>query len=144
MKPCLLISACLVGIPCRYDGRSKEMEGIHQALQAYTLVPFCPEVAGGLAVPRPKSERRGDQVVTELGQDVSSAFLLGAQEALTLCQALGIRQALLKEGSPSCGVHWTYDGSFRGQKVARPGLTSQVLTGAGIHVRSSEDGLQNL
>ncbi|QFI53249.1 DUF523 domain-containing protein [Aeromonas simiae] len=144
MKP-ILISACLLGMPVRYDGRSKGIlsDWLHQLGAKGHLLPFCPEVAGGLATPRPPAERRGEQVVTEAGEDVTAAFERGAALALALCQREGITIALLKEGSPSCGSGRIYSGRFDGIKVPGEGKTAQLLRRHGITV-FSEDQLGEL
>lgn len=139
MKEPLLVSACLLGLPCRYDGQSKGHIGLEKFLHNYTLVAFCPEFAGGLSTPRAKSERRGQQVFSQEGRDVTAAFQQGAEKALVTCQTLGIKKALLKEGSPSCGVQRIYDGSFSGQSIPGSGMTAELLASKGIDVFSSED-----
>lgn len=139
MKKAWLVSACLLGVACRYDGRPKGQDGIASLLADRPLVAFCPEVAGGLPTPRPKSERLGHRVISEDGQDVTNAFALGAQRALDLCRTYGIKKALLKEGSPSCGVHRIYDGSFSGQRISGQGMTAEILRGHGIEVVSSDE-----
>ena len=135
MKP-LLISRCLLGEKCRYDGRSKPLQA--EALQAlserFVLIPVCPEELGGLPTPRNPSERRGDRVVMADGTDVTEAFRLGASRARTLAAAGGAAAALLKEKSPSCGKGKIYDGSFTGTLIEGNGVTAEALLGAGLAV----------
>lgn len=141
----ILVSACLMGQRVRYDGGAHgpfDQLGLWQA--EGRLVVVCPEVAGGLPTPRPPAEIPGGQgvqvleghaqVLTEAGEDVSAAFLAGAQLALALVQRQGIRLAVLKSRSPSCGNRETYDGSFSGRKVAGEGVTAALLRRAGVQV----------
>ena len=135
----LLISSCLLGQPVRYDGKSKglaELDWLQELQQVGRLIVVCPEVAGGLPVPRPAAERVGEQVITQIGIDVTREFKAGADHALRLCQAHNIRYALLKAKSPSCGNVEIYDGSFSGELVSGMGLTAELLTQNGVEVFS--------
>ena len=96
----ILISACLLGACCRYDGASKAHPLAALLAERHTLVPVCPEQLGGLPTPRPPAERRGGRVVTQSG-DVTEQYLRGATETLKLCKLLGCEAAVLKERSPS-------------------------------------------
>ena len=135
-KTKLLISACLLGAACRYDGRSVPLpqETLAALNEKYALVPVCPEQLGGLPTPRHPSERRGDAVVTEAGQDVTAQYTRGAQQALYLAETLGCRAALLKERSPSCGSGEIYDGTFSRTLTPGDGVTAQLLKAHGITV----------
>ncbi|KDN99266.1 DUF523 domain-containing protein [Pseudomonas donghuensis] len=143
----VLVSACLLGQPVRYDGRASGHPDLLQQWQAEgRVVPLCPEVAGGLPTPRPPAEIPGGQgaavlegdgqVLTVTGEDVSAQFLAGAQLALALVRRHGIRIAVLKSGSPSCGNALTYDGTFSGTKVAGEGVTTALLRREGLQVFS--------
>lgn len=139
--PKILVSACLLGCPARYDGQSKPVN--HPLLQRWHangwLVPYCPEQAGGLPTPRPAAEIQQDgRVMTGEGKDVTSAFLKGAEQALALCQQQKIKYALLKESSPSCGSHDIYDGQFRGRKIPGEGITAHLLKAHGIRIFSEQ------
>ncbi|QOL26288.1 DUF523 domain-containing protein [Thalassotalea sp. LPB0316] len=138
----ILISSCLLGQPVRYDGQSKPLaQNIIQTWQQQgRLVNICPEVAGGLSVPRAPAEYNptSQKVKTCDGEDVTQAFIEGAHRALTLCLKHGIRYALLKESSPSCGSNLVYDGSFSQRKVAGMGITAKLLSDNGIQVFSEE------
>lgn len=145
--PKVLVSACLLGQPVRYDGRASGHPDLLQRWQAEgRVVPLCPEVAGGLPTPRPAAEIPGGQggqvldaqaqVLTASGEDVSAAFMAGAQRALELVRRHGIRVAVLKSGSPSCGNRQTYDGTFTGVKVAGEGVTTALLRREGVQVFS--------
>ncbi len=141
----VLVSRCLLGQPVRYDGGS---HGPYDVLAGWQVegrvVPLCPEVAGGLATPRPPAEILGGQggqvldgvrlVLTDAGDDVTTAFLAGASEARRLVQLHAIRIAVLKARSPSCGNLENYDGSFSGRKVAGSGVTAAALQRLGVLV----------
>lgn len=130
----LLVSACLLGTCCRYDGASKAHPLSERLLERHTLVPVCPEQLGGLPTPRPPAERRGDRVVTGDGSDVTEQYRRGAEEALRLCRQLGCGAAVLKERSPSCGRGEIYDGTFSGRLAAGDGVTAALLTSHGVPV----------
>lgn len=130
----LLISACLLGTPCRYDGKSKPLPGLDRLRERYELVPVCPECAGGLPTPRMPAERRGDRVVTQDGTDVTAQYRRGAEAALELCLREHCAAALLKERSPSCGSGVIYDGTFTRTTVALDGVTAELLKKNGIPV----------
>ncbi|MEZ6966792.1 DUF523 domain-containing protein [Aeromonas sp. S9(2024)] len=141
----VLVSACLLGQPVRYDGQSKGIvsDWLAELGAEGRVLAFCPEVAGGLPTPRPPAERQGELVVTASGLDVTVEFACGAVLALATCQQQGIRFALLKEGSPSCGSGRIYNGRFEGQSVAGEGMTTALLRRHGIVV-FSEDQLPEL
>ena len=130
----LLISACLLGCCCRYDGASKPHPLVEALARHHTLVPVCPEQLGGLSTPRPPAERQGHRVVTREGGDVTEQYRRGAEEALRLCRLLGCEAAVLKERSPSCGHGSIYDGTFSGTLHAGDGVTAELLMAAGIPV----------
>lgn len=134
MKEKLLISACLLGIGCRYDGgRVKKVD--YDALRdKFELIPVCPEIYGGLSTPRVPSERIGDRVVMKDGTDVTDNFIRGMEHTLMLAEATGARLALLKAKSPSCGKGLIYDGSFSGTLTVGDGYTTEHLLRAGITV----------
>lgn len=139
MSEKLLISACLLGQPVRYDGKSKpiaQLAWLKLLEQEHRLVVICPELAGGLPVPRAPAERIGDRVLTENRIDVTNEFKLGAERALALCQQHQIRFALLKANSPSCGNKQIYNGSFNQTLTAGMGLTAQLLSEHGVQVFS--------
>ena len=130
----ILISACLLGARCRYDGASREHPEVLKLAERHTLVPVCPEQLGGLPTPRTPSERQGDAVCTREGKDVTEAYRRGAEEALRLCRMLGCEAAVLKERSPSCGCGEIYDGTFTGTLTAGDGVTAELLKSHGIPV----------
>ena len=130
----LLISACLLGVPCRYDGKSKPAAKIDALREKYELVPVCPEQLGGLPTPRTPSERRGDRVVMADGTDVTAQYQRGARSALELCLREGCIAAVLKERSPSCGSGEIYDGTFTHTVLSGDGVTAELLKKNGIKV----------
>ncbi len=129
----VLVSACLLGACCRYDGAAKLHPLAAALAERHQLVPVCPEQLGGLPTPRPPAERRGAQVVTRDG-DVTEAYRRGAEEAWKLCALLGCQAAVLKERSPSCGRGAVYDGTFSGTLTAGDGVTAALLAERGIPV----------
>jgi uncharacterized protein YbbK (DUF523 family) len=142
----ILVSACLLGEPVRYDGRCKELEypQLDELLKQDRVIGFCPEVAGGLPVPRDAAEiQAGDgyavldrlaRVISSNGRDVTDCFLQGAHQALALCQQHAIRVAVLTELSPSCGSSQIYDGSFNRSRIHGVGVTTALLERHGISV----------
>jgi uncharacterized protein YbbK (DUF523 family) len=144
-----LVSACLLGICTRYDGGCCPVPQLIQLAARGLAVPVCPEVAGGLPIPRPPAEIvRGDgravldgraRVLTIEGEDVTDAFLAGARQALETAQRLGLRQAVLKEDSPSCGCRRIYDGTFSDRMVSGQGVAAALLQRNGITVFSEEE-----
>jgi uncharacterized protein YbbK (DUF523 family) len=137
----VLVSACLLGDAVRYDGGSKAVQ--HPVLARWLsegrVVRVCPELAGGLTVPRPPAERRGLRVVTSTGDDVTAEFDRGAEQALQLAQRLGAAVAVLKENSPSCGSQQIGDGSFSKTRIPGEGVTTALLRAHGIQVFSEAE-----
>ena len=130
----MLVSACLLGCVCRYDGQSKPHPLAQELARRGLAVPVCPEQLGGLSTPRNPSERRGDRVVMNDGRDVTAEYRRGAEEALRLARLYGCTAAVLKERSPSCGKGQIYDGTFTGTLTAGDGVTAELLTAGGIKV----------
>lgn len=137
----ILVSSCLLGARVRYDGRAKTSDS--QILARWRaegrLVPFCPEVAGGLAVPRPAAEIVDGAVLTSDGLDVTEFFVRGAWLALEAARANNVRMAILKEGSPSCGSNRIADGTFTKRQIPGAGLTARLLRQNGIRVFSEDE-----
>lgn len=147
MRQKVLVSRCLLGHRVRYDGGASGPYGqLARWQDEGRIIALCPEVAGGLPTPRAPAEIPGGQgldvlngkapVITSEGEDVTAAFMDGAQQALALVNRHGIRIAILKANSPSCGNVQTYDGSFSGVKVEGQGVTAALLAGAGVQVFS--------
>lgn len=135
----ILISACLVGDKTRYDGKSNYNPKIRDLLTKYELVPFCPEVEGGLKTPRNVSEIKEEKVFDINGKEVTKYFVRGAEAALNICKYLQIKVAVLKENSPSCGTHNIYDGNFQNKKIRGKGITAKLLENNGVKVISEEE-----
>ena len=132
----LLISRCLLGDKCRYDGKSRPLaaETLLALREQYDLIPVCPEVLGGLPTPRTPSERQGDRVVMKTGADVTKEYRRGAETALRAAQENHVCAAILKERSPSCGKGKIYDGTFTGALTNGNGVTAEMLIDAGFAV----------
>lgn len=134
-----LCSACLLGVKCRYDGNGKPHDAVLKLAKKDTLIPVCPEQLGGLATPRPGSERIKDKVMTETGRDVTENFKKGAEETLRIAKIFNIKEAILKERSGACGVNQVYDGTFSGKVIKGEGVTTALLRKNGINVISEEN-----
>ncbi len=130
----ILVSACLLGVNCRYNGGGELAPGILELMERCHLVPVCPEIMGGLATPRTPAERRDGRVVTRDGQDVTGAYARGAEEAVRLTKLYRCRCALLKERSPSCGSGRIYDGTFTRKLIPGDGVTAARLREEGVTV----------
>ena len=139
MKEKLLISACLCGKNTKYNGGNNLIEKIFELEKKYDLYLVCPEVDGGLPVPRVPSEIVGDKVLNKELIDVTKEFNVGANNALKVVIANDIKKALLKDGSPSCGVSTIYDGTFSGSKIEGSGVTAKLLKEFGVKVYSEND-----
>ena len=140
----ILISACLVGENTKYDGGNNLNQDLEGLLQFYDLIPFCPEVEGGLKTPREPSEIIFDSVKSKSGKDVSKNFALGAEKALSIVRFFGIKTAILKEGSPSCGSHEIGDGTFSHKKIKGQGITARLLRENGVKVLNETEALELL
>jgi len=135
----ILVSACLVGTCCRYDGRHGYNEVIASLSKIHTLIPICPEQLGGFPTPRPAAELKDGRVVTKSGNDITSQFDLGAKETLKIAQLTNCTFAILKNRSPSCGITQIYDGHFSGKRVDGMGITANFLQQNGMTVISEND-----
>lgn len=132
----LIISSCLLGANCRYDGGTNALDEEILALleKKYILIPVCPEQMGGLSTPRLPAELRGEKVIRKDGVDVSKEFQLGSREALAFAKHYKAKMALLKANSPSCGNEKIYDGRFEGVLVNGKGTTAKQFDKFGIKV----------
>lgn len=145
----ILVSACLCGFNCRYDGNNNLNSKIIDMINKGEVIPICPEQLGGLSTPRAPAEiqngtgldvLKGNAIVKDKnGFDKTDSFLKGAYRTLKLAQALDIRKAILKQKSPSCGFGKIYNGNFSGNIIKGNGLTAQLLTDNGIEVVSNEN-----
>lgn len=138
-KEIVLCSACLLGVKCRYDGKSKANRKVIRLSKKATLIPVCPEQLGELPTPREPAEQKGRKVFTKSGKDVTSSFKKGAKEVLKLAKLFGVKKAILKQRSPSCGSGQVYDGTFSGKVIKGDGITASLLKRNGIEVISKED-----
>lgn len=131
----LAVSACLLGEPCRYDGKSKPCEAVIRLGEAHTLIPVCPEVMGGLSTPRVPSEVQPDgRVINREGRDVTAEYQKGAAHVLEIMKKEGCDAAILKEKSPACGSGRIYDGSFSGVLTQGDGVCAALLKAHGAVV----------
>lgn len=135
----IIVSACLLGEKVRYDGTGKPVEGIIALSDRYELIPVCPEVLGGLPIPRPRSEIRDGRVFSIDGIDVTKEFKSGADKVLKLCIESGATKAILKAKSPSCGKWRVYDGTFGGILIDGNGIACDLLLENGIVVYDEND-----
>ena len=139
-RPAILVSACLLGLRCNHAGGASPSAAVARLAEDHDLVPVCPEVAGGLPVPRPAAELQPDGTVrTAAGDDVTPSYRCGAAVAVAAARAAGATSAVLKARSPSCGSDLVYDGTFTRTRVPGQGVTAGALRQAGIEVRSDED-----
>lgn len=140
----LLVSACLLGVNCRYRGDACPGTDVKRLAERFGLIPVCPEQLGGLPTPRPPAELHGGRVVTANGGDVTEAFQKGAQEALRLAELFGCRYAVLKSRSPSCGAGCVYDGTFSGSLTKGDGVTAGLLKEAGLVLLNEDNAEEEL
>ena len=140
----ILVSACLLGVPCRYDGSGAADARVLALAKRYHLIPVCPEQLGGLPTPRPPAERHDTRVLSRDERDFTAAFARGAEETLRLTQLFSCRIAILKANSPSCGSGQIYDGCFRGRLIPGDGITAALLKKEGLTVLSEKDDLSSL
>ncbi|MBC7130251.1 DUF523 domain-containing protein [Candidatus Bathyarchaeota archaeon] len=134
-----LCSACLLGIQCRYDGGHSFNNKVVELLKKEVLIPVCPEQLGGLPTPREPAEIKNGKVVTKSGIDVTENFQRGAEQTLRLAKLMGIKEAILKQKSPSCGCGKIYDGTFTGRIINGDGVTTALLKRNGIKVVPDEE-----
>lgn len=135
----IVVSACLLGVNCRYCGDGCKNEEVLKLKKEHNLIPICPEQLGGLPTPRVPSERVMDRVMAQDGTDVTEEFMKGAKEALYISQLYDCNTAVLKKNSPSCGYGIIYDGTFTGVKVEGKGVTAELFANNGIRVLNEEN-----
>ncbi len=132
----ILVSACLAGEPCRYDGSAAPHPAVLELVRQGRALAVCPEVLGGLPTPRESMELRAGRIVCRSGADVTTAFEAGARQALEVALAAGCAEAVLKARSPSCGCGQVYDGTFSGVLIPGDGVLAALLKQNGIAVRT--------
>lgn len=140
----ILVSACLLGVRCRYNGTGCPSPLVAELSKAHRLIPVCPEELGGLPTPRPAAERQNDQVMTAGGQNVTTAFQIGAEKTKQLAEQHGCTHAILKSRSPSCGYGMIYDGSFQGKLIPGNGITAELLHRHGIRILNETQPYEQL
>ena len=138
----IMVSACLLGENCKYNGGSNRSEALLERLAGHEIIPVCPEVAGGLPVPRIPAEIVKGRVQNREGQDVDAAFRAGARAALELARREQPDLIILQSRSPSCGVREIYDGTFSGKRIPGQGVFAALAIGAGFPVRDAEEFLR--
>lgn len=138
-----LVSACLGGVKCRYDGNNVPNEKIEELVRSGKAITICPEIIGGLEIPRECSEivevNGEKRVFSSSGKDITAEYAVGAEKTLEICRILGIKKAILKFRSPSCGFGKIYDGTFSGKLIPGNGITAELLIENGIEVISEND-----
>lgn len=139
----MIISACLCGCDCKYNGKNNKNESCVELLKRGKAVLVCPEQLGGMTTPRVPSEiLKNDgkiSVISKEGKDVSKEFKKGAKEALKIAKLVDAKVAILKNGSPSCGSKYIYDGTFLGNKIKGEGITAKLFVENGIEVFSEDE-----
>ncbi|MEM2937128.1 MAG: DUF523 domain-containing protein [Candidatus Bathyarchaeia archaeon] len=134
-----LCSACLLGVKCRYNGKGALNRRVVALLETEILIPVCPEQLGGLPTPRELAEIRGKRVITRSGKDVTENFKRGAKQVLRLARLFNVKEAILKQGSPSCGFGRIYDGTFSGKVIKGYGITATLLKKNGVKIIPSDE-----
>ena len=140
----ILVSACLAGVNCRYDGKNSESEFVADLVKQGCAIPVCPEQLGGAPTPRTPCEitvfENGDvKVLSKDGRDMTETFAKGAEKVLEIAKANGTTKAILKSNSPSCGCGFVYDGTFTGTKIPGNGFTAELLMKNGIEVITEKE-----
>jgi uncharacterized protein YbbK (DUF523 family) len=143
-----LVSACLAGINCRYDGGNSRISELEELVKSGIAIALCPEVISGLGIPRIGCEiiRLSDgsrKVINKEGKDLTEAFIDGAQKTLDIVKILGINKAILKARSPSCGYGKVYNGNFNGKLIEGNGITADLLAKNGVEIYN-EDNFRNV
>lgn len=135
----IIVSACLAGIECRYDGKSFTSDFVKELLISGRAVALCPELLGGLSAPRPSCENINGEVLDKEGNDYTKEFLTGAEKTLEIAKILNCKKAILKSKSPSCGFGKIYDGTFSGTVIYGNGITADLLSKHGIEIQNEDN-----
>lgn len=133
-KEKILVSACLLGLNCKYNGKNNYSPEIDEFLKDYDVIPICPEIMGGLGIPRKPAEIKNNKVINIDGIDVTEQFIKGANEVLFLTKKYNVKKALLKSKSPSCGSDRIYDGTFTNTLTNKNGITTELLKKNNIEI----------
>ena len=134
-----IVSACLAGINCAYDGQSRSCEKVIEMVRNHEAIPVCPEQLGGLTTPRIPAEIQKGRVINQTGEDVTEYFNRGAREALRIAKLVNCKEAILKTHSPSCGFGNIYDGTFSHTKIKGNGIFAEMLVKEGIEVMTEKE-----
>lgn len=135
----ILVSACLLGENCKYNGGNNRNERVLRYVQGHEVIPVCPEVLGGLPCPRKPVEWVGKRVLTRDGDDCTENFRIGVQKALEVIAGQQVDLAILQSRSPTCGVKQIYDGTFSGVRIDGQGVLAKALAARGIPLMDAED-----
>ena len=135
----ILVSACLLGENCKYNGGNNRNERVLRYVQGHEVIPVCPEVLGGLPCPRKPVEWVGERVLTRDGDDCTENFRIGVQRALEVISDQQVDLAILQSRSPTCGVKQIYDGTFSGVRIDGQGALAKALAARGIPLMDAED-----
>ena len=145
----IAVSACLLGINCKYNGNNNKNDKVFEYLKDKEYILICPEQLGGLSTPRNPAEiingngydviKKNSNVIDNTGKDVTKEFINGANECLKIVNIYKCKRAILKEGSPSCGSNYIYDGTFSGKKILGVGTTTALFRNNKIEVLSEDD-----
>ena len=135
----IIVSACLAGVKCRYDGKDNANNKVMEMVKKGIAIPICPEQLGGLQTPRIPAEIIKDKVINKKGKNVTAQFEKGAKEALRIAKLANCHKAILKQSSPSCGYGKIYDGSYTGRITKGMGLTARLLFQKGIVILTEDD-----
>lgn len=136
---CTVVSACLLGENCKYNGGNNLDKNLITLLKGKKIIPLCPEVLGGLSVPRNPCEIKNGHVVDDIGRDITEFFKKGAESALKIAKESGAEAAVLQPRSPSCGSNQIYDGSFSKTLIPGQGLFAKLLSDNGIKVIAADE-----
>ena len=139
MKEKILVSACLLGVDCKYNGGNNYNDKVVEYLKDKEVIPICPEIMGGLSTPRYPSERVSNKVINNQNIDVTNEYTKGAEQALKLAKLFNVKKALLKAKSPSCGNGKIYDGTFTNTLIDGKGITTELLESNGIEVITEQN-----
>ena len=144
MKIEFVVSACLAGCKCRYDGKDNLCPKVKQLVEEGRAVTVCPEVMGGMTTPRIPSERKDDKVINSIGEDNTAYFVKGVEKSIEIVKEHNIKKAILKAKSPSCGNKYIYDGTFSKTLVEGKGMLAEKLTELGLEIYDEGDDLSAL
>ena len=144
MKIEFVVSACLAGCKCRYDGKDNLCPKVKQLVEEGRAVTVCPEVMGGMTTPRIPSERKDNKVINSIGEDNTAYFVKGVEKSIEIVKEHNIKKAILKAKSPSCGNKYIYDGTFSKTLVEGKGMLAEKLTELGLEIYDEGDDLSAL